>query len=600
MKIFPILSLENFQICVKFVKFILNAVFHLGKLYLYFLKGGNTEIMNFKKLFAASLATAMLVGCGTATDAGQPAEGTDTGTATAEAASGEGKEVVVAFDADLSTMDHHIATDGNSFIMQSMCYSGLTSLTADGAPIPELATSWDISDDGLVYTFHLAEDATWSNGTPVTAQDFVYGWQRLDDPDLASEYAFILDTIHVVNAAECNAGEKPLEELGVKAVDDKTFEVTLTLPCDFLLGLMSFPSFFPLNQEFFEAQGDQFALSPDNMIFCGPYNMTGWEQGNSYTFTKRADYFNAANYADAVDTVVFRFQQDTQSALLDYQSGNIDVVKLQGEQVDMYKDEPGFTNRLTGYLWYIPVNMTVDKLQNLNLRKALAYAIDRESIVTNVLKDGSIAAEGEIPVELATGPDGKDFRVTAGKLTEFDAAKAAEYYAAAVEELGGDVELELLFEDSEASKAVAENMQQMFETNCPGLKVTLNSKPKKTRLELMKTQQYELGLTRWGPDYADPQTYMDLFLSTNVSNNQGRYNSEKYDELVLKGTTGEDATDSAKRWADFVEAERVMVAEDYAVIPVYQNGGAMMINPDVTNINFHSASVDDYRNIKKN
>ena len=551
--------------------------------------------MNFRKLFAASLATAMLVGCGTATDAGTPAAGTDTGTDTT--ASGAASEVVVAFDADLNTMDHHIATDGNSFIMQSMCYSGLTSLDKAGTPVPELATSWDVSDDGLVYTFHIAEDATWSNGTPVTANDFVYGWQRLDDPAIASEYAFILDTIHVVNAAEVNAGEKALDELGVKAVDDKTFEVTLTLPCDFLLGLMAFPSFFPLNKEFFESQGDQFALGVDNMIYCGPYNMTGWEQGNSYTFTKRADYFNQD--PDAVETVVFRFQQDTQSALLEYQSGNIDVVKLQGEQVDMYKDEPGFTNRLQGYLWYIPVNLTVDKLQNLNLRKALHYAINRESIANDVLKDGSIAAEGEIPVELATGPGGKDFRETAGVLTEYSPEKAAECYKAAVEELGGDVTLELMFEDSEASKAVAENLQQQFQTNCPGLTVTLNSKPKKERLALMKDQQYELGLTRWGPDYADPQTYMDLFLSTNVSNNQGRYNSPVYDELVLKATQGEDATDSAKRWADLVEAERVMVAEDFAVIPIYQNGGAMMINTAVENVNFHSAGVDDYRHVYK-
>ncbi len=347
-----------------------------------------------------------------------------------------GDEVVVQFDADLSTMDHHIATDGNSFIMQSMCYSGLTSLDADGAPVPELATSWDISDDGLVYTFHLAEGATWSNGTPVTANDFVYGWRRLDDPELASEYAFILDTIHVVNAAEVNEGSVPAEELGVKAIDDKTFEVTLTLPCDFLLGLMAFPSFFPLNQEYFESQGDQFSLSPDNMIFCGPYNMTERQDGNSYTFTKRADYFNQDD--KAVESVVFRLQQDTQSALLEYQSGNFDVVKLQGEQVDLYKDEPGFTNRLTGYLWYLPINFTVDKLQNLNLRKALAYAIDREAIAKDVLKDGSIAADGEIPVDLATGPDGKDFRETAGKLTEYDPAKAAEFYAAAVKELSGN------------------------------------------------------------------------------------------------------------------------------------------------------------------
>ena len=572
---------------------------------MYIFRKGEIYMLDLRKPLCFALAAAMLAGCGTSTTAGTPAPTADAGGSAPAAtdaphaepeANGNGKEVIVAFDADLNTMDHHIATDGNSFIMQSMCYSGLTSLDEAGAPLPELAKSWDVSDDGLVYTFHLA-DATWSNGTPVTANDFVYGWQRLDAPETASEYAFILDTIHVVNAAAVNAGEKPAEELGVKAIDDKTLEVTLTLPCDFLLGLMSFPSFFPLNKEFFESQGDQFALSPDNMIYCGPYNMTDWQQGNSYTFTKRADYFNYD--PDAVDTVVFRFQQDTQSALLEYQSGYIDVVKLQGEQVDQYKSEPGFTNRLQGYVWYIPVNMTVDKLQNLNLRKAIHYAIDRDTIASEVLMDGSIGAEGEIPVALATGPDGKDFRETAGKITEFDPAKAAECYKKAVEELGGDVTLELMFEDSEASKAVAEFIQAKLKENCPGMEVTLNSKPKKERLALMKEQKYELGLTRWGPDYADPQTYMDLFLSTNVSNNQGRYNSAKYDELVLKATQGEDATDSAKRWADFVEAERLMVAEDFAVIPVYQNGGAMMINPAVTNINFHSASVDDYRHIYK-
>jgi oligopeptide transport system substrate-binding protein len=213
--------------------------------------------------------------------------------------------------------------------------------------------------------------------------------------------------------------------------------------------------------------------------------------------------------------------------------------------------------------------------------------------------DGSIGAEGIIPVALATGPDGKDFRETAGKLTEYNKDKAAEFYAKAVEELGGDVTLELMFEDSEASKAVAEYIQAKLKETCPGMEVTLNSKPKKERLELMKSQKYELGLTRWGPDYADPQTYMDLFLSTNVSNNQGRYNSADYDALVLKGTEGEDATDSNKRWQDFIDAEKLMVAEDYAVIPIYQNGGAMMINPDVTNVNFHSAGVDDYRHIYK-
>ena len=181
----------------------------------------------------------------------------------------------------------------------------------------------------------------------------------------------------------------------------------------------------------------------------------------------------------------------------------------------------------------------------------------------------------------------------------FDATAAAAAYAKAKAALGKDATIELLFEDTESSKAVAEYIQYCWETNLPGITVNLNSKPKKTRLELMDQQNYDVALTRWGPDYADPQTYMDLFLSTNVSNNQGRYNSQVYDELVLKAPQGEDATDSSKRWADLIEAERVMVAEDFAVIPVYQNGGAMMINTAVSNVNFHRAGVDDYRHIYK-
>lgn len=547
----------------------------------------------FKKTLASTLALTMVAGCSSSTASTSSSAGSSTST-------GAG-DITVAIDADLNTMDYHIATDGNSFIMQSLCMSGLTELDASGAAIPELAESWDVSEDGLTYTFHLA-DAKWSNGDPVTASDFVYGWQRLCNPDTASEYAFILDTIHVKNAAAINAGEMDVSELGVKAVDDKTFEVTLTLPCDFLLGLMAFPSFFPLQQAFYEAEGDQFALSTDDLLYCGPYTMTEFTSGSQYSFTKNADYFKADEQANAVDTITFKYLQDTQSAMLDYQSGNLDVVKLAGEQVDQYKDTEGFTNRLTGYLWYLSVNFNTDSyptnsdFDNVNLRKAMTLCIDRDTICENVLKDGSIAAEGIIPKQFSTSPDGKDFRDVNGVLVSYDADEAQKYYDKAVEELGHDVSFELLFEDSEASKAVAEYLQSNFEAL--GMTVSLVSKPKKTRLDLMNEHNYQVALTRWGPDYADPQTYMDLFLAGS-NNNAGTYSNADYDALVKKADTGEDATDSATRYQDYLDAEKILVSEDPGVIPVYQNGGAMMINPAVSGIEFHSAGVDSYRHITK-
>ena len=558
------------------------------------------DLTDLKKPLALALTAAMLAGCGGSSASG--ATSTD-GAASGGSASGDASTVTVAIDADLNTMDYEIATDGNSFIMQSLVMSGLTELAADGSPLPELAESWDVSDDGLVYTFHLA-DAKWSNGDPVTASDFVYAWQRLDNPDTASEYAFILDTVHIANAAAVNAGEADPSELGVKAVDDKTLEVTLTLPCDFFLSLLAFPSFFPLNQKFYEEQGDQFALSPDNLLYCGPYTMTGYQQGSEYTCEKNPDYFKADQMTDYVDKIVFRYLQDTQSAMLDYQSGNLDVVKLQGDQVDQYSGTEGFTNRMTGYLWYLSIDFNTSvhpensQFANLNLRKAMSLAIDRDTIAANVLKDGSIGADGLIPKDLATGPSGEDFRAENGKLTEYNLDQAKEYYAKALEELGTDtVSFELLYEDSEASKAVAEYIQSNLKAI--GMDVTLNSKPKKTRLQLMNDKDYNVALTRWGPDYADPETYFDLFTTDNTANNSGSYSNADYDALVKAAGSGEDATDSAKRWQDYLDAEKIIVQDDPGVIPVYQNGGAMMINPKVTGIEFHSASVDSYRHIKK-
>lgn len=542
--------------------------------------------MELKKPLVLAMAGTMLVGCGSS--AGGSATGTTSG----------GSSVTVAMDADLNTMDYDLATDGNSFIMQSMCVSGLAMLDADGQPQSDLAEKWDVSEDGKTYTFHLRDGIKWSNGDPVTADDFVYGWRRLVDPDTASEYNFIVSTIGVVNADEVIAGEKPVEDLGVEATDDSTFVVHLTQPCGFLLGLMAFPSFFPLNQKFYEEKGDQFGVgSVDDILYCGPYTMTDWQAGNQYTFTKNDDYWDA----DAVDTdtVTFKFLQDTQSAMLEFQQGNIDVVKLASEQVDAYKNEEGFTTRLTGYAWRLDFNYEVDKLNNLDLRKAISLAIDRNSLADDVLKDGSIAAKGFIPEQFAYGPDGKDYRETSGDLIDTDAdADAAEAeYEKAKAALGGDVTIDLLYEDSEACKAVAENLQQQLQTALPGLTVTMNCKPKKTRLELSNSHQYEVMLTRWGPDYADPQTYLDLFRSTRAGYT-GTYVNDDYNTLLYKAFFGEDAADAEKRWADMVEAEKMLI-DDVAMVPLYQNGGAMMINPKVSGIEFHSGGVDSYRFVKK-
>ncbi len=532
-------------------------------------------------LIILALVLALFTGC-TATDNG----GEDVV---------EAKVVNIATDIDLSSMDHHIATDGTSFIAINSGIVGLTELDADGNVMPEIAESWEVAynDDGTtVYTFTLA-DANWSNGDPVTAADFVFGWQRLADPATASEYNFIIETIALKNASAVVAGELPVEELGVKALDAKTLEVTLDLPVNFFLSLMAFPTFFPLNQEFYEAQGDQYALSPANLLFNGPFVMTEWTSGNSYTFVKNEDYFKADEVK--VDGLNFRFINDTQSAMLEFESGNLDYVRLTGELVGAYQDDPSFVQRLQGYLWYLSVNVADESIDSVNLRKAVSSVINRESIAVNILKDGSVAAEGIVPKTLATGPDGKDYRESAPVFVATDVEKAKEYWEAAKADLGVEtLTIEVLFEDTEASKAVAEFIQSEIETNLEGLSVTLKSQPKKSRLELMRAGDYQFGLTRWGPDYADPQTYLDLFLSFN--NNAG-YNNPAYDETVLEATAGVTARDAAARWEMLKEAERILLEDDCAVIPIYQNGGALMISTSVHGIELHTVGIDSFKRV---
>ncbi|CUQ05951.1 Stage 0 sporulation protein KA [Turicibacter sanguinis] len=507
------------------------------------------------------------------------------------------KILKVAKDTELASMDQHIATDGLSFEVIAATIEGLYTSDADGNAIPAIAKSYDVSEDGLVYTFHLREDAKWSNGDPVTANDFVYAWRRLVDPNTASEYAFIMDVAGVKNAASVNAGETSLEELGVKAVDDYTLEVTLALPVPYFLQLMTFPSFFPMNEAFVTEKGAEYAQSPDGLLANGPFKMTEWTQGHSFKIEKNDSYYDKDNVN--IDGIEYKIMKDSQTAALEFESGNLDVVRLAGEIVDLYKENEAFTLIHEGYLWYIAPNEQVEELQNVNLRQALGRAVNKEQLTETVLNDGSTVANFIVPVTLATGPDGKDFRETSpNDYMTYDVAVAQEYWEKAKAELGIEtLTLELLFEDTDSMKKCAEFIQSELQTNLPGLTIELKSQPKKNRLELMRAGDYQLGITRWGPDYADPTTYLDMFI-TGGSNNYPNYSSEEYDTLMNSIGKGDLVYDIAARWEAMKEAEELLIARDAAALPMYQQGNTYLINQQVKGIETHSVGVPFiYKNV---
>ncbi len=258
--------------------------------------------------------------------------------------------VTLVTNTDIIYLDNQVATDGTSFIAQTMFLSGLTELDADGNWKLDLADSYEVSDDGTVYTFKIRDDANWVDKSgnvvaPVTAQDFVDSWDRLVSEDLASEYAWWISDVLLADSWE--------------AVDEKTFKVTLSKPNGIFMGCLAFPSCFPINKAFIDEKGDQYATSADTVLSCGPYILDSWTPGYSYEFVPNNNYYFRSDY-DAAGTakkVVFRVLEDTQTALMEYEAGNIDTVILSGEQVDANKNAEGFVNRLQGYLFYLSINI---------------------------------------------------------------------------------------------------------------------------------------------------------------------------------------------------------------------------------------------------
>jgi oligopeptide transport system substrate-binding protein len=432
----------------------------------------------------------------------------------------------------------------------------------------------------------------------VTAKDFVFSWRRLVDPKVASEYAFIMEIAGVKNAVAATTGDKPVTDLGVTAKDDKTLVVELDVPVPYFESLMAFPSFLPVNEAFFTKAGDNYGTSPATLLSNGPFKITAYEPAaTTITLEKNADYWDAGKVA--LDGIQYQVIKDSQQAMLSYQNGDLDVATLSGEQVEQFQADPEFKNIVAGYLWYISPNQTVKGLENVNLRKALALSYDKEAIVKNILKDGSIVANFAVPTLLATGPDGKDYRETADTYLSTDKAKALEFWNTAKKELGVTaLKYTMIVEDTESAINVAQFIQSEVQTTLPGITIELQTMPKKNRVERMQQGDFELGLTRWGPDYADPMTYLDMW-TTGSPNNYGFWSNKDYDEIIESAKKGELALDLKARWEALKDAE-AMVMDAAVILPVYQKGDAVMVKAGVKGIEFHSVGINRiYKNASK-
>lgn len=497
--------------------------------------------------------------------------------------------ITIAETTSVDSLDPALAYESFSTIVVGNTIEGLYSIDNNDTPQLAMAEKVESSEDGLTKTFTIRDNAKWSNGDPVTANDFVYAWKRLADPTLASGFSFELEVAGIKNATDIIAGKKDPSELGVSAQDDKTLVITLDKPVPFLENLLSFSAFAPLNQKYVEEKGESFALTSEDLLSNGPYKVADWKAGdNTIKLEKNPDYYDAENVA--IDTVNFQVISDSQQALMSYENKDVDYAPLTGDLVSKYSNDEEYHNSLGIFEWYLMFNDHVEGLDNVNLRKAIAYSIDKEQLTNNILKDGSIPAYAQIQKGFSfdSTNNNQDFIEQVDKEYIYDADKAKEYWEKAKEET--DIRsFTLIYEQDDPSIAnVAAYIKSQIETNLEGMQIELQIMPKKTRLDKMKKLDYQVALTRWGPDYADPTAILSMYTSEHVSNYAG-WSNQEFDNLLNSAATTL-ALDPAKRWNALKEAEGIL--KDSAVsIPLYQVGDSALIRSNIKGLVKHFTGV---------
>ncbi|KAB3527602.1 peptide ABC transporter substrate-binding protein [Alkaliphilus serpentinus] len=465
------------------------------------------------------------------------------------------------------------ASDGGDVINQT--FEGLVR-EKSGTVYPGIAESWEVSPDGLTVTFYLRE-SKWSDGSPLTAHDFVYSWKRGMDPATASEYAWIWEYTNVVGSAEAVNGGS-LDDVGVKALDDHTLEVKLNTPTDYIVSLLSFYHFLPTKQSSVEAGPDgAWAKDPKLAISNGPFKLTSYKIGEGLSLVKNEHYWNADNVK--LDGIEGKFIDETATGYQAYQSGElhfIPPISIPAAEVPrLIAEDPNFYVFPLLGTYYYNFNLDLDMWQDVRVRRALTLAIDRE-LITETLAAGQVPAAGFVPPGFLDA-DGKDFFETSGNYGIPTDNSGVEEAKKLLAEAGypdgkGFPEFTIMYNTNENHKLVAEMIQEMFKTNL-GLNTKLENQEWAVFQDTRKAGDYELSRGGWLTDFMDPMGLLSIFTTENAYNDPN-YSNPKYDELLSKS-----ALTRGKEHFDLLyEAQDILMTE-LPIIPVYHYSDMMMASP---------------------
>jgi oligopeptide transport system substrate-binding protein len=477
------------------------------------------------------------------------------------------QEIKVASGGELSTLDSAHYTDVYSSDMIGQLVEGLYRQDKNGDPeLAMAAQEPTVDESGLVYTFKLRK-ATWSNGDPVKAADFVVSFKNVVDPAYGSSSSNQMDIFK--NGRAIREGKKGLEDFGVKALDDQTLQLTLENPITYLSQVLVGTPFMPKNEAFVKEKGEAYGTSAENFVGNGPFVISGWD-GNSETWElkKNEQYWDKDNVQlEKIEVYVMK-EIGTGTNL--FESGELDYTQLADTYALQYKDAPQAHFVPKAMVGYLSPNQKRPITGNVNVRKAILQAIDKKVFAEDILGDGSTALNGFVPANFAKNPETEtDFRKENGDLLPYNLKAAQKSWETAKKELGKtEVELELLSADSAIAKKTIEYVQGQLEQNLPGLKIKLKSVPLQNRLDLQTNSNFDLVFGTWAPDFADPINFLDFYDSKSGLNTAG-YNDPAYDQGLNEARTTL-TSDPKKRWAELLSLEKRLVAEDAGVLPLFQ------------------------------
>lgn len=466
-------------------------------------------------------------------------------------------------------------------------------LGKDGKVTPGLAKSGHVSADGLTWTFKL-RPAKWSNGDPITAQDFVYSWRRTLDPATKSPYSYMFSGVK--NADKIVDSQAEPKSAGISAPDKETVVVQLEKPISYFKNLMAYPLFGPQNKKVVEKYGKKYGTKSQYMVYSGPFKITNWTgTGNKWQYQKNNNYWDKK--AVKLDRINFTVVANPTTGQELYQAGKLDMTPLTNQQVKNFKNDKEFVQYPYSSVTYIKYNFeskdaVINKaMNNKNIRLAMSLAIDRDALTKKILGDGSQTSKGIVASDLVQDPKtGKDFadEQHVENTVDTNVKLAQKYWKQGLKEIGQKgLKMTLLSNNDAANtKIISEYLQSRYHKILPGLDLDITDIPGHSAAQMAADGDFDMYLSGWGGDFNDPLTFLQIALS-DTSYNRGKYNNPEFDRLVARAQN-EDANDVNKRWDDLVKAARIVNAEQ-GLTPVYQKVTAYLQKSSVKGIIHNTA-----------